>query len=290
MKLGISRKSRPTKARRAAILGCGPSGLFAAHALQLAGYEYDIFSRARPSALYGAQYLHEPIPSLRAEPTTLRYLLRGSTDDYRRKVYGGIPAGPVSPEVFSPDPTQAWGIRAAYADAWYRYGGAVKDTEITAGWILEELAPQVFDGTYSLVVNSIPRPSLCLTVSPSVGSIGPATLPHFFLSVEAWAIGDAPGLGQAAPDMGIPAGHVVCNGNENPAWYRSANIFGHCTTEWPVGNRPPIPEVVQIRKPIRTNCDCFGELPLLHVGRYGRWEKGELSHNAFFRTLREVGK
>ena len=47
-----------------AILGCGPTGLVAAHACAMKHIPFVIFSKKRKSFLFGSQYLHEPIPGV----------------------------------------------------------------------------------------------------------------------------------------------------------------------------------------------------------------------------------
>lgn len=61
-----------------AILGCGPSGLVAAHAAMQININkrVSVFSRNLRSPIYGAQYLHQPIPGTFAgqsiEPEIIR--------------------------------------------------------------------------------------------------------------------------------------------------------------------------------------------------------------------------
>jgi hypothetical protein len=73
---------------------------------------------------------------------------------------------------------------------------------------------------------------------------------------------------------------VTCDGTNNVGWYRVANVFGKGTMEWP-GHlmRPPIEGVVKFTKPISTTCDCWPEVTRL--GRYGKWQKGILSHHVY---------
>jgi len=55
---------------RIAVLGCGPAGLMSAHAAMVATEseaDLAIFSTKRKSPLYGAQYLHQPIPFVSAD-------------------------------------------------------------------------------------------------------------------------------------------------------------------------------------------------------------------------------
>lgn len=101
-------------------------------------------------------------------------------------------------------------------------------------------------------------------------------------------MGDAPDLGQEVP-IGIPENTVLCNGSvDGPSWYRASNVYGYKTVEWPGSiKKPPYPGIARVKKPLTTNCDCekFLEARTIKVGRYGRWQKGVLSHEAFQDTL-----
>jgi hypothetical protein len=102
---------------------------------------------------------------------------------------------------------------------------------------------------------------------------------HTFAAQRVWAIGDAPERGVFCPVV-QPPNTVVCNGEQVPGWYRSATIMGYSTAEWPHQTKPPIQGVSEIDKPLWNNCTCWPTV--LHLGRFGKWQKGELSHQAFW--------
>ena len=84
--------------------------------------------------------------------------------------------------------------------------------------------------------------------------------------------------------MPIPDNHVVLNAGEAPRWYRSARIQGWATVEWPHSVRPPVNPLWEVVKPLKHNCTCH---PDVHrMGRYGKWTKGVLSHEAFYETAK----
>ena len=95
-----------------AILGCGPSGLAAAHAaLNTVNCSLDIFSKKVKSPMWGAQYLHGPVPGIpSAEPTLIRYIMRGAPEDYLRKVYADKWDGTINDEMRT-QAHLAWDIR-----------------------------------------------------------------------------------------------------------------------------------------------------------------------------------
>lgn len=267
MKLLSRKRKRPLLV---AILGSGPAGLFAAQAVHETGHASRIFARGQRSPLYGAQYLHEPIPGLDCgQAETISYTLKGTVDGYRRKVYGPGASIPVSPETLDPSHS-AWNIRSAYADAWERFGSLISPTNINPLWLDTNGRMTMAD----LVIWSIPLAPQC------VGG-------HGFSAQEIWAQGDAPEEDRYC-SVSVEPWSVVVNGEDSPRWYRASNVFGYRTAEWPGGVKPPVEGIARAIKPIQTNCDCWSQLggaPVLRVGRYGTWTKGELSHQAYFRTL-----
>lgn len=256
---------------RIAVLGCGPAGLMAAHAAKVSGARVDIYSRKRKSELYGCQYLHAPIPGMTdVAPVEVSYSLHGSVETYRDKVYGANWQGEVSPEDLVGAHT-AWDIRRTYDNLWNEYGKYVYGTEISAGFLNNFMAVDAM--RYDKIINSVPRQALCRRN-------------HTFRSQRVWAIGDAPERGLFAPNY-ANRNSVVCNGLDSPPWYRAANVFGYSTVEWPweAFAKTPQNQIVasQLFKPLDHNCDCWPDL--VHVGRYGCWEKGVLSHTAYQATI-----
>lgn len=245
------------------VFGCGPAGLIAAHAVRMRDPEADIriLSRRIKSELYGAQYLHqvpEGIPQLRH--TIIDYQLRGDPEGYRRKVYGSMWDGKVSPEDLV-GRHDAWDIRQAYDWLWSEYSHLIVHCHNVEPWLVSR-ALMVSD----LVINSIPRSVLC-------------TRGHSFGAMEIVAAGEAPEIGIRLP-YSCPESVVLCNGEDNPSWYRLSRVFGRTTVEWPSDiGRVPIASAATVQKPTYTNCDCWPEVT--HVGRYGRWEKGVLTHHSY---------
>lgn len=258
------------RSKRVAVLGCGPSGLFASHALTQNGWDVSIFSNRRKSEMYGAQYLHAPIPGLSdpsVEPIMVDYVLRGEADNYRRKIYGTRPIK-VSVETLEKQ-HPAWDIRQAYNEGWAQYADLIENH-----WITGESIHQVRNsGQFNLLVSTIPRDRICL--KPEI---------HKFVSEQVWAIGDAPERGTFCPVEVEPA-TVVCDGTFDVGWYRASNIYGYKTAEWPGRSKPPLPDVASVTKPLYHDCSCHapqrGLAGFVALGRYGQWAKGVLSHHAY---------
>ena len=258
---------------RVVILGCGPAGLFAAHAAVLAGHEIEIYSRCRKSEMFGAQYLHEAIPGLsEGSGFLLEYFLEGSPEGYAQKVYGDVPPDFVSPEKLV-GVHQVWDIRAAYDRSWVLYGEKVVNVDrITARDLVEATRPGGFLAG-ARVISTIPARSICRR---------PAF--HTFAVREAWAVGDAPERGVACP-ITVAEDTVVCDGTPDTGWYRASNIRGFRTAEWPEERRPPVTDIAKISKVVRTNCDCWKAEGFWRTGRYGTWDKRVLTHHAFWEIL-----
>jgi hypothetical protein len=261
---------------RIAILGCGPAGLMAAHAAATICKQWhvsvsiDILSHKQKSPLYGAQYLHRPIPGIECgDPVNVEYRLRGTADEYKRKVYGRLWDGTVSPEDLAEDHA-AWDIRRTYGMLWDKWQHFVRDTDIDPAGV------KFLQESHDIVISSVPRDAIC-----HAG--------HKFRHTQITAAGDAPSLGIDLAQSGFRCmeNTVLCNGEDSPSWYRMSRVFGHTTIEWPADvGRVPITTAAAVRKPTDHDCDCHPDV--LHVGRYGEWKKGVLSHTAYFNTLDEV--
>jgi hypothetical protein len=271
---------RFTRGRRAAILGCGPAGLFAAHALVQRGWSVKVFSKKRRSEMFGAQYLHRPIDGLTvSDPVEVEYrLLGGTVEEYREKIYG---PNPVKTSVEALEQThQAWDIREAYYAAWDLYEPIIENVPDISP---ESLGVSKWDPDASpiqprsliemtrwdAVINTIPLPLLCYS-------------DHQFQSAKVWAVGDAPERGTYAPYR-APLNTIQCSASRDVGWYRAANVFGYVTVEWPHSRKPPIPGLAEVVKPISHNCNCwhFKGSKFQAFGRYGSWTKGVLSHHAY---------
>lgn len=260
--------------RRVAILGCGPAGLMVAHAASLSGWDFDIFSTKRKSPLYGAQYLHRPIPFLDSgTPHLVEYKLVGTPEDYRVKVYSEGYNGSISPEELDKH-HYAWDLRGAYGQLWGRFHDTIQDVDIDPDWARDT---KRFNG-FDLVVSTIPR-----TVWDSDDGA--------FQYAYIWAIGstDNQTLMSAAGSYGVLKDFsIVCNGDLNTLWYRASRIFGYSTVEFPWHYGKPSPHAALVRKPLRYNGTAASQFH--HMGRYGAWRKGILTSDVFFDAISLFGK
>jgi len=221
--------------------------------------------------LYGAQYLHAPIPYVTPvlDCKIVNYTLNGTPEEYRRKVYGDADVE-VSP-VKLLGPQKAWDIRDTYEHLWALYHDLVTPmADIKYHEVQEIMAREDWARVYS----SIPAPAIC--AAPSW---------HHFESVRIWAVGAVETLGAFAPREMEDAGAIVCDGTSERRWYRSSNVFGFTTVEWPYVNHPGAEnddvKAVAVRKPIRHGCICYQRPMFRRIGRYGAWRKGVLVHEVF---------
>lgn len=258
-----------------AILGCGPAGLMAAHAVGLAGHPIAIFSKPEKSRLGGAQFLHRPIYMVNDEEVPdaeITYKLRGDAAGYERKVYpeGNVPFVSFS-SVTDGQVQPAWNLQRTYDLLWENLGGSVNEADISAKWMEEN------HDEFALILSTVPLPSICR----SRAGLTPAEPLHRF---DVQRITIHPECLET-----IPANTVVYDGTPDRTWYRSSNLFGVGGTEWTAGARtPPLPasSFFHDNKPIATNCDCWPDV--VRLGRRGTWTKGVLTHQAFVGALEAV--
>jgi hypothetical protein len=242
--------------KKVLILGCGPAGLIAAHAAATLGANFIVYSKKRKSYMNGAQYLHAPIPDMSiSQPFEISYQLSGEVDGYRQKVYGDANVE-VSPESLV-GRHEAWDIREAYDNLWDTYRDAVVDELITP----ELLSHLQRWWKPDLVISTIPATILC-----SNGQ-------HKFQSEMVWSTDTS--------EVYLRDNTVLCNGEEKFPWYRASLIQGHANTEWPYHAYPSQYDgkIWRVQKPISTTCNCFQTIH--RMGRYGKWTKGVLSHQAW---------
>jgi len=244
---------------RVVILGCGPAGLAAAAAAVDSGHEAILISNTdKPSKQYGAQYLHAPVPGYEDVPKVrVTYSLLGTPEEYRRKVYGDLWTGKVSPEDFAGD-HDAWDIRETYTRLW---------ADLIAGLRVGLIQKRILNGGIpfirslrpDLIVSTIPAKALCQNIT------------HQFKSHTIYANG-------STNSRVMPENEIICDGTDEHPWYRVSNVFGYRTTEW-AAMAPKHSGVVPVVKPLATDCNCHPEV--LRAGRYGAWEKARLVHEVY---------
>lgn len=269
-----------------AILGTGPAGLMAAQAVALSGKPFSLFGlpdargRAVKSTIGGAQFLHTAVPTVCDEMQPdlgITYRKRGTSEGYRWKVYGGEPVPFVSfDRVQDGETVPAWSLHRVYDMMWEgicgKDGHSVNAMRVTPQEMLSWTERELWD----LVICTIPRHDLCLAYNGMGGR------PHTFVSQSIF-------IGDEAMDVGM--NEIVYNGDPEYSWYRSSNICGNGGTEWGEDMKDKLSlrlRTREVRKPLRHDCDCWVDKPVVFAGRYGEWRKGVLAHEAFISAFKAV--
>lgn len=250
---------------KVAVLGCGPAGLLAAHAVELNGHRPTIFSRKVKGIMPGAMYIHEAIPEIcSAEPDALiTYAKLGDAEGYAKKVYGDY-SHPTSWNKFSEGKLPAWSMSAVYDTLWEHFEKDIVNWDIDSPFL-----DRLYDGPFDWVVSTIPATALCY------GDC-------WFTSQRIFVYRDHR---DSCEQLGDPC--VIYNGQPEQAWYRSSLIFGEGSTEYSehcLGNLGSVG--YRGTKPIDTNCRCRPYIT--RAGRFGKWHKGILVHDVFKEVLSAV--
>jgi hypothetical protein len=251
---------------KALVLGCGPAGLLATHALYLNGIVADIVSRKEPSFIAGAQYLHSAIPELTFEypEKEVAYRKIGTAEGYALKIYGA-PGMNTSWLRYEEGVHPAWPLEQYYHRLWDLYRDQIYDGDFT------DRALELALLEYDLVVSSIPLKILFPQASYESESIYVVPEPPYAHDTELENI-------------------IVYNGEARTPWYRHSYLWGTGSVEYPATYTAAryFPGSRMITKPLRsTALNPYENLVL--VGRYGKWEKGQLVDDAF-RDAMKIGE
>lgn len=248
----------------AAIVGCGPSGMVIAHACHQMGLPFIIYAPKKPSFISGAQYLHSDI-DVRAEglvPKKVHYQWKGQEWQYEKKIYGRLPNGLETSWSKFPEEVEAWPLVGVYHWLWDQYSYRITGNSVTVEWMTELAA----DGSV-IVFNTAP-------------------LNRLFPSGKFWkeSVQIVNGICFAPPDT------IVYNGEPSSPWYRTSNLWGHMSIEYPEAAKVPsgISQygLVRVEKPLyATDIEIPG---VILSGRYGRWEKGVLVDESYHQAIAEI--
>jgi hypothetical protein len=236
------------------IIGCGPSGLLAAHACSQKGHKLTIVSDViKQSQMGGAMYLHKAIPGLTgAEPDAQLWISkRGLSTGYAKKVYGDEDH-PVSWDQFVSGAHNIWYMDSAYNELWRRFGRFIKQLAVTEH-TMDEIIRH-----FDLVIATMPKPTVCYNDD------------HTFDSVPVW-IKQKSLTGAGYPNV------MIYSGLEKDPWYRKSTIHNIVSIEY--AHRPTSGSYIAGMKPTRNNCDCWRRV--MWAGRWGQWEKGVLIHHVY---------
>jgi len=246
--------------------------MFAAQALSLHGIEPVIISKKQKSELYGAQYLHKPIPGLSSPAPTgsISTYRVGTPEVYAERVYGWGTALTSWDRVVPL--AAAWDLRKTYDVAWEKFSDDIVDTTICADEVSE------FGAQFDLVINTIPLWAICAKPSE-----------HMFKSQNILVRKDIQFLEVPFFDHRQDENWVVYNGTHAFSWYRASYIFGHASVE---ARSEPAIQINKLWEPgfkvVGTDCNCHPSV--IRAGRMGTWTRGVLTHHAFERTIEAISE
>jgi hypothetical protein len=238
------------------ILGCGPSGLLAALAVEQAGIIPHIISPKKKSVIRGAQYLHKAIPDLTSPDPDghVKFLKLGSEQVYAHKIYGNALANTSWSQFQHGEVRPLWYLRETYDWLWDHFEGAIEDYEVTPDEIDGDLLVQ-----FEYVLSTAPLKAICRNKDE-----------HEFLAARVWIDRDDTRY-EADKESNV----IIYNGERNCRWYRHSIIRDNSSYEY--GHH--VMGAVQGIKPLMTTCDCH---PGMHrLGRFGLWSKAQLVHHAY---------
>lgn len=246
------------------ILGCGPAGLLAAHAVEQAGHEPTIISVRVKSQIGGAQFLHESIPGLTkgGEQEHVQFSKVGTKAEYARKVYGD-PTHSCSWDRFKVGKLPAWSLRETYDRLWDKYKHIVRDVRLDG----DKLRGLLRYPETKLVLSTVPLPLLC--------SRRPI---HAFDSAPIFIVSGRP------RHLNHTGNWILYSGWDQDRWFRASSLWGEEWTEY--GGRGSTGlakgrEMLTGLKPTISNCNCLDHPKVVKLGRFGRWYPGVLTHHAY---------
>lgn len=230
------------------------------------GLEPVIISSKKKSDIYGAQYLHQPIPGITDKDSArqIKTTRLGVEGRYAERVYGDAQTVTSWQKVRTH--ALCWDLRASYDAAWNKFASNIVD------WVITPFDLEDFQKSFDLVITTIPQWALC-------------TGAHHFQSTSILVKKDLGGI-DVPPDSG--ENFIIYNGTEKGIWYRASSIFGFNSVE-----ATPTPELAEQGweagyKIIGNHCDCNPNV--VRAGRMGKWERGVLTHNAFDTAVEAISE
>ena len=253
---------------KVAVIGCGPSGLAAAHAAAGLTDDIQIFAPTKQTPQRGPIMLHRPIPGINTEQPdgyVRQIVIGGSILEYRLKLYGDVNIainGDILEEGF-----HTWEIPEAYQRMWNLYHERIVDGLLTPTDV------DALDTEFDLVVSTASARSLCHRPDHGERADDSHSFRSMPIDLLPW---------YSYPDQ--PPNTVIYNSYEHIPWVRSSRIFGAEVTEYKPGEAPRehFAAVIRIYKPLSTDCNCHPTV--LRTGRFGKWHNETWIDHAFYDT------
>lgn len=256
------------------ILGAGPSGMMAAHAVAQYGREALILDKnpdqSRRSS--GVYYIHSDC-DLALDPVLIKQTVIGTSipggPDAIAKAYGDKVYGINSDtlklsiiEAMKQPAVVGYNSNQAVDRLWDIYGSHIQKYDVNGYGNIKE---NFLDLGYE-VISTIPLNVLAPEIECQWSTV----------TIE---------VGTAPEDEAI----VFYNANPHFVWYRASAIFGVFTKEFNFGFEPSEREGYNyhtVRKVIGRSQDLPEIDNLFFVGRYGAWDKKYLTDTVYWETLR----
>lgn len=243
-----------------AVLGCGPSGLMAAHAIARNGHIPKIYSKKIPTQVTKNMYLQRFLPGLdmMLGRDEIMYDRRGYKEGYASKVYGSRTAK-CSWDDLSFGIKPMWSLGPVYAELWMLYEDHITDVKLEEEDVVEVCQ------RHPIVFSTLPAPSLC-------------TNGHKFEEVKI-------SIAEFKTIHVDKRNRMVYSGRSQDKWHRFSLINGITAFEYTISEeelRARSPIALNIKKgvkPVGNNCDCWPELT--RVGRWAQWCRGILNHHPY---------
>ena len=252
--------------KNVAVLGCGPTGLLVAHAVEQAGHVPHIISKKVKSEIPGSQHLHGPVPGITPQypEGTIQFVRLGDARGYAQKVYG------------DPDRETGWGnylqifpswnVLKAYDLLWDIYQAEISDYEITI-----TMVPEIIK-MYDEVISTIPGWVLCKHDLHKFESV-----PYYIKKLP-------------TPPDDVNNEIVVYNGLPSDPWYRWSILGGLCSIEYalPTNDWHQLEgDLIEGRKAVGNNCDCWPEI--YRAGRWAEWKHGVTMYKSYLKAHELMG-
>lgn len=264
-----------------AVIGAGPAGMLAAHAIVRNGHEPVIFAPQKKSHISKVQCLWRQIPGMPVESFTLTLERRGIRARYATRLYGN-PAAQCGWDKAQPGPHNVWPLDEVYDILWDRYSDFIQPSGLLSRVQIQDLLE-----SFPVVLSSASARDLCYGA-------------HTFQAQQTQIV--------AKETVASAQAMTALNGerdsqdprNDFYRWTRcrGLEVWEYATDDWEqfaMGTMLVHKDrgtAVPGLKPRWNDCDCYQEVDtgyerpqqLHRIGRFGRWEQGVLAHQAFADT------
>jgi hypothetical protein len=251
------------------VLGCGPTGLLVAWAVEQAGHTPRVISRKEKSVIPGSQHLHGPVPGITSQypEGTIQFVRLGTAEGYAKKVYQDAERETGWDNYLQVYPS--WNVLEAYDKLWEHFEGQIIDQEIRGGaYRLQQLYELITSS--DLIISTLPAKAICHD---------PA---HIFKGTQYW-IKQLP-----TPEADREHEIVVYNGLLTDPWYRWSILGGLCSIEYTYEGRHALQRDdgenwISGFKAIENNCDCWPDIA--RCGRWAEWTHGVTMFKAYHKAV-----